>query len=146
MSPCARVDPMLRPVIFVKRRRISWLMAVWLVAAATASCGPAPLPPGTSSSPAQSPNEFQVDIPPDVVLTIIDQTGAILAAEPWIPDAGDFMPEFDRGPVSVISGPNFVRVAWLGRPCDTRPTLVISGDMAESQFDVYSGPQPTGVE
>jgi hypothetical protein len=118
-------------------------MALSLVAAAIASCGPASVP--TASPSSQAPNEFQVALPPNVTVTVVDQTGAVLAVEPWIPAVDDFMPEFDRGPVSVVSGRDFVRVAWLGRPCDTRPTVVISGDMAETQVDFFSGPLPTDV-
>jgi hypothetical protein len=124
----------------------TWRMGIAILVAAIAACG-TPLPTATpSTGPLAAANEFQVSLPPDVIVTVIDHTGAVFAVDAWAPDASLWMPEFDRGRVATISeAPYVVRVNWLGRPCHTRPSVVISGDATESQFDVFSGPLPAGV-
>jgi hypothetical protein len=79
----------------------------------------------------------------DVVVTVIDHTGVVEAAASHVFGPDDFTPEFvDSGPMINWRPPGVMLVAWLGRTCETRPSVVLSGDTTKLTISVFTGLAP----
>lgn len=109
-------------------------------------CGqsvPASLGSHASSASSLSQVVIQVRLEAGTIATVIDRSSNLVSARA----DGITIAEIPPGGRPLLrngAGMTDVLVGWASRPCDLRPTILISGTNELTAIDVFSGPPPGG--